>query len=93
MSEAPEVNGADPGDVVGPDHFPPVQLPDDDQAAALPVPVIAGTFAIYEDGRGGFVLVTDTEQHGQRRDHIPSAVVRLASGGGLIGRKFKGLFA
>lgn len=34
-------------------------------------PVIGGTFAIYEDGNGGFVFVADTTQHGVMRKHIP----------------------
>lgn len=49
--------------------------------------LIAGTFAIYDDGRGGYVLVTETEAHGVIRKHIPSALVKLvAGGGGIMGR-------
>ncbi len=57
-----------------------------------PQPVIAGTFALYEDGEGGFVLVTQTDKHGIDRKHIPKALVKMATGGGIIGRKFGGLF-
>lgn len=60
--------------------------------AAEPTPVIAGTFAIYEDGHGGFVLVTDTVQHGTDRRHIPAAMVKMATGGGIVGRRIAGLF-
>jgi hypothetical protein len=55
---------------------------DDTQPCSEVTPVIAGTFAIYEDGHGGFVLVTDTE-HGTDRKHIPSTFVKLALRGGL----------
>lgn len=41
------------------------------ELAAEPVPLIAGTFAIYEDGKGGYVFVADTTQHGVTRKHIP----------------------
>jgi hypothetical protein len=59
-----------------------------------PAPMLAGTFAIYEDGNGGFVLVTDTTPDGTdpQRKHIPAALVKMATGGGLIGRKLSGLF-
>jgi hypothetical protein len=57
-----------------------------------PEPMLAGTFALYEDGQGGFVLVTDTEDHGEQRKHIPAALVKMATGGGLIGRKLAGIF-
>lgn len=59
--------------------------------AAGPTPVLAGTFAIYEDGKGGYVLVTDTVQHGEDRRHIPAAMVKLATGGGLVSRRLAGL--
>lgn len=48
------------------------------EAAASPM--IAGTFAIYEDGKGGMVLVTDTDQHGTIRKRIPAALVKMVSG-------------
>lgn len=41
------------------------------EVVAEPIPVIAGTFAIYEDGKGGYVFVADTTQHGVMRKHIP----------------------
>lgn len=46
-------------------------------------PVAAGTFVIYEDGKGGFVLVTDMpEQGGVRHQHIPRALIKMVTGGG-----------
>lgn len=56
-----------------------------------PKPLIGGTFAVYEDGQGGFVLVTHTEEQGPRRQHIPSALVKMFTGGGLFARRFAGL--
>lgn len=58
----------------------------------VPTPALAGTFAIYEDGNGGFVLVTETDQHGTMRKHVPAALVKMATGGGMLGRKLGGLF-
>jgi hypothetical protein len=63
-----------------------------DCAMAQPVPMLAGTFAIYEDGAGGFVLVTETTEHGVQRKVIPAALVKMATGGGMLGRRFAGLF-
>lgn len=60
--------------------------------AAGPEALLAGTFALYEDGQGGYVLVTDTVQHGTDRKHIPAALVKMATGGGIIGRKLAGMF-
>lgn len=63
---------------------------------AGPPPVFAGTFAIYEDGTGGYVLVVQHEDGSTDRKHIPSAMVKLAqsgfmekmtgSGGGFLGK-------
>lgn len=57
-----------------------------------PAPMLAGTFAIYEDGQGGYVLVTDTPDHGMMRKHIPAGLVKLATGGGMVSRKLAGIF-
>lgn len=66
---------------------------DVEQLPAGPAPVAAGTFAIYEDGQGGYVLVADMPAHGGiTRRHIPAAIVKMATGGGLIARRFGGLF-
>jgi hypothetical protein len=60
-----------------------------DQAPAEPLPLLAGTFAVYEDGRGGYVLVIDTPATGVERRHIPGKMVRVAAkflGGNPLGR-------
>lgn len=60
---------------------------------AGPDPLLHGTFALYPDGAGGFVLVTETDAHGVNRKHIPSAMVKLAmkaiNGGGLLAKVFR----
>jgi hypothetical protein len=61
------------------------------EPVTLPTPLIAGTFALYDDQNGGYVLVTETTEHGLTRKHIPAAMVKLATGGGLLGRKLAGL--
>ena len=48
-----------------------------------PQPMYAGTFAIYSDGNGGFVLVADVNGETHRR-HIPATVVRMINGGGGV---------
>lgn len=53
-------------------------------------PLLAGTFAIYEDGKGGYVLVTNTDEHGTQRKHIPGALVKMMNGNSLVGRLFGG---
>lgn len=61
------------------------------------MPIVAGTFAFYDDGQGGIVAVADTPQFGVQRKHIPPAMVKLAmaalngEGGGLMGRLASGL--
>lgn len=42
-----------------------------------PVPVLAGTFAIYEDGKGGYVLVSETSERKLYRKHIPASLIRV----------------
>lgn len=54
---------------------------------AVPAPILAGTFALYHDGDGGFVLVTDHGE-GPQRKHIPAALVKLATRSGALGRIF-----
>lgn len=57
-----------------------------------PVPLVAGTFAIYDASDGGYVLVTQTDQETEpMRRHIPGKVVRLATGG-MLGKQFSALF-
>lgn len=46
-----------------------------------PEPAISGTFAIYEDGKGGYVLVTDSAQlGGVTHKHLPRALIKMMSG-------------
>ena len=67
--------------------------PEETVSTPGPVPMCAGTFAIYEDGLGGFMLVTDMPNHGGvAKRHIPAALVKMATGGGMISRRFAGLF-
>lgn len=58
--------------------------------ASTPVPAVAGTFALYEDGNGGFVLVTDIDGDTTRK-HIPGALVKLAMGEGAISKRMRAL--
>lgn len=64
-----------------------------------PPPVFAGTFAIYADGSGGYVLVVAHADGTTDRKHIPAAMVKLAqsgflekvsSGGGFLGKLIGG---
>lgn len=70
---------------------------DQDQAApadgdAELVPIAAGTFAIYATPDGGYCLVTDIPGQGIQHKVIPGSVVRLASGGGALGKMFRRTF-
>jgi hypothetical protein len=58
--------------------------PDD----GVPAPIIAGTFALYPSPDGGFVLVTDVQGRGVERRAIPAALVRMASGDGMLSKLF-----
>lgn len=53
-------------------------------------PVMAGTFAIYEDGSGGYVLVTDTGLGGTDRRHIPGALIKMVMKTGALTKIFGG---
>lgn len=57
------------------------------EIVADPAPVVAGTFAVYEDGGGGIVLVVDTGD-GPQRKHIPAALIKLAMRTGALGKVF-----
>lgn len=57
------------------------------------LPVMAGTFAIYEDTDGGMVLVADVAGQGVTRRKIPAQIVSmLHSGGGPVGRMLRRAF-
>jgi len=55
-----------------------------------PVPQLAGTFALYDDDHGGYVLVTDVGGDVTRK-HIPAALVRMAMGDGVVSRRVRAL--
>lgn len=80
-----------------PDPFALVPVEDDpgpvpETVTTTPlVPMLAGTFAIYQHTDGGFVLVADTDGTVTRR-HIPGAMVRMLTGGGMFAKKFSGIF-
>lgn len=54
---------------------------DQDQTGPGPGPgpavLIAGTFVVYDDGDGGFMLVCETKNHGIVRKHVTKRIVRL----------------
>lgn len=54
-----------------------------------PKPLLAGTFALYDDLNGGYVLVTETPDHGIVKKSIPGMLVKLMRGG-PIGKFFGG---
>lgn len=41
-------------------------------------PMVAGTFAVYEDGTGGYVLVTQVEGRPVEHRRIPAAMVKMS---------------
>ena len=58
-----DVEPVDQGDVTAPDN--------------APIPLVAGSFALYEDGKGGFWLVTHNPEQGVVKTHIPRKMVRI----------------
>lgn len=59
-----------------------------------PVPMMAGTFALYATPDGGLMLVTDTPEHGVVRRGVPGSMVKMATklaegGGGPMGSLFR----
>jgi hypothetical protein len=58
--------------------------------AVEPVPMMAGTFALYDDGHGGIVLVTDVNGEVTKKA-IPAALVKLATGDGTMSRHMRRL--
>lgn len=55
-----------------------------------PVPMMAGTFALYDDGHGGVVLVTDIGGEITKKA-IPAALVKLTTGDGTMSRHMRRL--
>ncbi|MFJ8719758.1 hypothetical protein ACIRD9_42605 [Streptomyces violaceus] len=43
-----------------------------------PVPIAAGTYAVYDDQDGGFVLVLGTREGQTHHKHVPARVVKMA---------------
>lgn len=74
--ESPNKDELDPLEHFGEDESSGDDRPD---PVVIPTPLIAGTFAAYDDGVGGYVLVTDTHEHGTMRRHIPGKMVKLAA--------------
>jgi hypothetical protein len=60
-------------------------------AAAGPVPVLEGTFAIYNDPSGALVIATNTSTYGQRTDVLPAKMVKLAQLAAASGGRMPGL--
>lgn len=62
-------------------------------AQAPPVPLFAGTYAVYDDGSGGVVLVLGQSTGETVHKHIPAGLIRMAErfGGGGIGGLFGGM--
>lgn len=42
-----------------------------------PESIIAGTFVIYDDGNGGFVVVSETDRLGMKRNRIGRKELKL----------------
>lgn len=59
------------------------------EPASTPAPMLAGTYAVYEDGAGGYVIVAETSDNATIRKHIPHGLVKMLTGGGLLARKFR----
>lgn len=58
-----------------------------------PVPLIAGTFAIYQRTDGGLELVTDVQGRGVESRTVPAAIVKMVTSGkgpvaAMMGRMF-----
>ena len=74
-----------------------VAVPDvaDDQAATVavpdePVPLFAGTYAIYDDGAGGIALVFTDQDGTTHRKRVPAAMLRMGSS--LMGSRLSRMF-
>lgn len=65
---------------------PSVSLPD------APEPLWAGTYAIYDDGSEGLMLVIGTREGEVHHKHLPAAMLKMAEkmGGSMLGGFFGG---
>ena len=62
-------------------------------APPAPVPLFAGTYAIYDDGHGGIVMVLQPKEGDVLTKHIPAAMIKMAEKfGGMGGAGIAGLF-
>lgn len=68
----------------------PGPVPELEPTTVEPVPMMAGTFALYDDGHGGIVLVTDVNGEITKKA-IPAALVKLATGDGMMARQMQRL--
>ncbi len=50
----------------------------DETPQQRPDPLFAGTYAIYDDGHGGYVLVAKTREGQEHRKHLPAGMVKMA---------------
>lgn len=57
---------------------PAAAAPDPDAPAKGPVPMAAGTYAVYDDQNGGYVLVIGTREGETHHKHIPARIVKMA---------------
>jgi hypothetical protein len=48
------------------------------EAPGGPDPLAAGTYAVYDDNQGGYVLVIGTREGETHHKHIPARVVKMA---------------
>lgn len=61
-----------------PDPLPEPASPPPPTAAPL-APIAAGTYAVYEDGAGGFMFVIAPREGGTFKHHVPAAMVKMAA--------------
>jgi len=54
------------------------------EESEAPEPLLTGTFALYADGKGGYVIVGETPVHGVVRKHISPSLMRMMKP--IIGR-------
>lgn len=60
---------------------------------APPQPIAAGTYAVYDDGNGGAVLVLQPKGGETMTKHLPAALIKMAERfGGAGAGPFAGLF-
>lgn len=77
-----------------PERDPEVQAAIEEAAPAqdAPQPLYAGTYAVYDDGKGGVVLVLAQSTGETAHRHIPAGLLKMAEkfGGGGLGALFGG---